>query len=530
MHELTDRVLRALAEGRAADGRQDALGAGGSTGLALAAVADFWLGEFADATAHAAAALTDADGIDERALALAAAALARAGDATSTLEDPLPELIGIFTRSESGSALALHLAGEAALCSARLGDASVLDALPVDLSPWDGHPFAYMMLVRRVRVAAFTGRINDAHDLLGPVRAAASGRLTRVVSALESLVLGNADDSTAAAHVRLADELTDDPADFVDRGVLLLHAFGAIAIGDTAAAAALTLRAGGGAGLDRCTIIDRALGLELLAVAAQAGGDLEAMSAWCAQASVLGDHPIAEPTVNRLLARLALEQGDPHDAVRRAEASVAACRASQRMIEAAEGEIVLARARIEAAQVSAAVRGLRELVSQSDLQGHRAVRRSAGDALRPARRRLPPVVGSGWSALSAREAEVGQLVLEGLEIAEIARRLQLSRHTVRVHVSRVLAAFGVASRIGLLTATGSRGGHDRVLRPLTMRQEDVVSRAAAGLGNQQIADALGVSIKTVEKHVADAMDCWDTRSRFELARLWLIHAGHEAVS
>ena len=49
-------------------------------------------------------------------------------------------------------------------------------------------------------------------------------------------------------------------------------------------------------------------------------------------------------------------------------------------------------------------------------------------------------------SLSKREAEVLSLLGEGLTNAEIAGRLVVSLHTVKTHVSRILAKTGVSSR------------------------------------------------------------------------------------
>jgi DNA-binding NarL/FixJ family response regulator len=54
--------------------------------------------------------------------------------------------------------------------------------------------------------------------------------------------------------------------------------------------------------------------------------------------------------------------------------------------------------------------------------------------------------GNGESSLTPREAEVLQLLAEGLEQAEIAERLVISTKTVASHVERILAKLGVRSR------------------------------------------------------------------------------------
>jgi two-component system, NarL family, response regulator YdfI len=68
------------------------------------------------------------------------------------------------------------------------------------------------------------------------------------------------------------------------------------------------------------------------------------------------------------------------------------------------------------------------------------------DALLPA---LPDGFGAGQSAdepLTARESEVLAMLAEGAGNKEIAARLKISEHTVKFHVSSILAKLGAASR------------------------------------------------------------------------------------
>jgi RNA polymerase sigma factor (sigma-70 family) len=56
---------------------------------------------------------------------------------------------------------------------------------------------------------------------------------------------------------------------------------------------------------------------------------------------------------------------------------------------------------------------------------------------------------------------------------------------------------------------------------LTPRERDVVKLVADGLSNPQVAERLGLSVKTIENTLARAMRRFDPRvSRGELIKLW----------
>jgi DNA-binding NarL/FixJ family response regulator len=59
--------------------------------------------------------------------------------------------------------------------------------------------------------------------------------------------------------------------------------------------------------------------------------------------------------------------------------------------------------------------------------------------------------------LTAREIEVLNLVAEGCDNRDIARRLGISRHTVKFHVSSVLAKLGARSRTAAVREGLRRG-------------------------------------------------------------------------
>jgi DNA-binding NarL/FixJ family response regulator len=63
---------------------------------------------------------------------------------------------------------------------------------------------------------------------------------------------------------------------------------------------------------------------------------------------------------------------------------------------------------------------------------------------------------------------------------------------------------------------------------LTEREQQVLVKLAEGKTDAEIAEALGISVKTVGKHVSSIFDKLGVRSRTEAA-VWAVRAGVEAV-
>ncbi|MGI5326358.1 response regulator [Actinomadura nitritigenes] len=91
------------------------------------------------------------------------------------------------------------------------------------------------------------------------------------------------------------------------------------------------------------------------------------------------------------------------------------------------------------AAVSALVGAVREASETAESAG------TAGTAA-PAEPRTPPEAPHGGFGLSAREAEVMRLIVQGASNGEIAARLFLAEKTVKNHVNRIYAKLGVTSR------------------------------------------------------------------------------------
>lgn len=518
---------------------------GGPYLLGLQSLAQLWACDFATAAATAARALSgSAQDAEALLLARAVAGFAAAGwpsiaqpDAYSTDQLATDQLAAaraevdlIGSIDADCRAFIYYLLAEASLAAARLDLAEhyVREAgeLPTAfLNDGTGpHPFLAMMYVMRIRLLAFQARITEALALGAQAEQRVDHpTMVLLLEATMCLVRGNAGQrASAKAIARRLQYSLGEPDSYLSSGCYLLVAFGLVATGDAARAAEFVLSAGGNAGLDRLAIVDRALGLELLVAAAVVAEDLDAAEAWRTQAELLADHPIAAPTYARLASRVELLAGRADSAIEWAEQAVRAARGQGRIVEAAEAEIVLSRARIALAQGGAASVALELMVARALDSGHLAARHSAARELRGIGRRLRPTPGSGWDGLSTREREVALLIVEGFGNRRIAGQLYLSEHTVRVHVSRVLAAFGVASRAaaasklaGLLPEDSSAAAPPA----LTPRQRVVVEYIVLGYTNLQIGCELGLSVKTVEKHVGEILRRWGITSRAGIARL-----------
>lgn len=138
---------------------------------------------------------------------------------------------------------------------------------------------------------------------------------------------------------------------------------------------------------------------------------------------------------------------------------------------------------------------------------------------------LAEAVG-GWHALTPRERHVAELASRGLNNRQVAERLFLTERAVRLHLERVFRVMGIHGR-AMLPATLAGIVESRTLAPqvaLTERQEAVAEKVAAGLTNAQVAEALGMSVKTVEKHLRDVFARWSVNSRSAVASAWRDHA------
>lgn len=271
-------------------------------------------------------------------------------------------------------------------------------------------------------------------------------------------------------------------------------------------------------------VVDRALGFDILVAAAINDDDLEAAELWARRARQLAVNPAAELAVAQIDARLAFAQGDAADAAAGAARAAERARAAGRMLEASAAELARARAMVAEGRTGIAIARLQALANDAELVGTLVLRSRAAGELRRLGRRLAPRPGAGIPALSARELEVGVLAAEGFTSRHIARTLFLSERTVQAHLQRAMRAMGVASRAALPAAfAAARADAEQLsfaaVADLTERQRAVAELVHMGQTNAEIAAALNISVKTVEKHVAMIFERWNVSTRTAIARL-----------
>jgi two-component system response regulator NreC len=93
-----------------------------------------------------------------------------------------------------------------------------------------------------------------------------------------------------------------------------------------------------------------------------------------------------------------------------------------------------------------------------------------------------------------------------------------------VEAIRTVASGGTAmcqevlDRVMLAPSAEDQGGTGSLAALLTQREHEVVTYVAQGLSQKQIAHQMSISIKTVQTHLAHAMDKLDIHDRVDLTR------------
>jgi predicted ATPase/DNA-binding CsgD family transcriptional regulator len=210
-------------------------------------------------------------------------------------------------------------------------------------------------------------------------------------------------------------------------------------------------------------------GLTWLALAERRRGRAGRAAALLAEALPLvervGDRPVAAPLLD-VLAGLLLD-GDQAEAAARLLGAAHALRSAMgtplrpcdrpwREAIVAGARAALGLGRFARAEMAGAALGLAEALAEARtlLEQH-----AFADAPPPppANADVDPELRAAIGALSPRELEVLQLVVEGLTDREIGGRLSISQHTVSNHVARILSKLQVPTRAAA-TAIAIRAG------------------------------------------------------------------------
>lgn len=426
--------------------------------------------------------------------------------------------------------IAGHFFAESAFASGRLDEAAAaLDLIEPVMdtplaTPGAVNPMIYFFLAMPSRLAFFRGRVGEALEIITPVSEYAAANDDRigilVCAGVMAMIAGQRADR---ARVR---ELTAQviagvphPDGHLGRAFYMLCAYGYSAAGDLARAAEIIELGCGTPELAQLQTGDRALGYEVLASAALEAGDMERAAEWGELLVPLGAHPAAAASVARVLGRLELAQGDSLSSAEYAEVSVARARLGGCYLEESMGELLRARSLAGSGARDRAIGGLTAVAHSAEEYGILAIRQAAARELRRLGRRLPPSAMAGWTGLSQRERQIALLAAEGYTNRIIARTLFLSERTVQAHMSRVLAALGVPSRTAIPRQVASLGLRNvlPIAAELTPRQRETAHLVAEGASNHEIAAALGISVKTVEKHIGEVFLRWGVSSRTGIA-------------
>lgn len=239
--------------------------------------------------------------------------------------------------------------------------------------------------------------------------------------------------------------------------------------GDPAGALAL-MRELGGEELRHAIPVERCFDWETLALAELACGDAEAAAACAAraeaQAAALGGGlRLPGALAARTRAAVLLAAGDAAGAAAAARVSAEGMDAIGADLQAAYARLLLGRALAAAGARDEAVAVLRDAERTLDACGSLRPRDEARRALRrlgarsEVRGPATPADG-GVAALTRRELEVAELIVERMTNRQIAAALFLSDKTVESHVRNLFVKLGVSSRVDVARAVERerRGG------------------------------------------------------------------------
>lgn len=386
--------------------------------------------------------------------------------------------------------------------------------------------------VALARSLAFQGRFTEAQGevelVLGDPQRSAWPAVDRIARGVQAFIAAHQGDGVPVSeYIAELRQNLPHPQTYMESAAFVLAGFAEQALGRADQVADLILHGGGGEYLPRFQIVDRVYAYEVLIEAALLRSDPVAAQGWLqhAEALPIEHHDMASAAVGRGRARIALALDDPEAGARElllAGERAALVGGSLEVFRSALLRAVASRA--QGAPID--VEGLERIVQLAASTGARVVREWAVRELSLRGRRLRNVPGHGWEGLTDRQRLVAMLAAQGLRNREIGAQLFVSERTVEGHIAAVLDALGAPSRVGIgahLPGSGTTSTASTVPTPgslgLTARQQTVAGLIAGGQSNAAIARALGISEKTVEKHVADLFERLKVRSRSGVAAL-----------
>jgi DNA-binding NarL/FixJ family response regulator len=171
---------------------------------------------------------------------------------------------------------------------------------------------------------------------------------------------------------------------------------------------------------------------------------------------------VTDVFARRAAAEVALARGEAERARDHARASARAAEAIGARVDAARGHVLAGRALIALGDRGEAVSelvgaaeelsacGALHLADEASALLRRLGRRMPARARQPDEPRLPK--------LSRREAEIAELIHQGMTNREIASKLFLSERTVETHVAHIFAKLGVSSRTAVASLVANARG------------------------------------------------------------------------
>jgi DNA-binding CsgD family transcriptional regulator len=165
----------------------------------------------------------------------------------------------------------------------------------------------------------------------------------------------------------------------------------------------------------------------------------------------------ATAMASRASAAVALAGGDAAAAARQAFRAAELADAVDLPVEAALARTIAGRALAELGEKERAVRELELAAAALDRCGAARYRDAAQRALRQLgqhihRRTRPGEAEGGVSALTGRELEIAELIVDRKTNAEIARELFLSKKTVETHIRNMFRKLDASSRVDIARA------------------------------------------------------------------------------